>query len=159
MTGFHQKVDGLDVFGEESADIFWDRLLKWCHCYTCWLLLLSVTSASEQEHVWHHGCYIHFVWKSSTSHEDFQHRIQSLPNEWASLTQPASAMDGAQTLREGTGQYVWVSYIRNIQGHLGGVVVSVLTTGPKGHGFKPSQGNGFLRAIKICSTPSFRWEV
>jgi hypothetical protein len=38
-------------------------------------------------------------------------------------------------------------------------VASVLSTGPKGHGFKPSQGDGFLRAIKIHSTPSFRWEV
>jgi hypothetical protein len=40
-----------------------------------------------------------------------------------------------------------------------GVVVSVLATGPKGHGLKPGQGDGFLRVIKICSTPSFRWEV
>jgi hypothetical protein len=41
----------------------------------------------------------------------------------------------------------------------GGVVVSVLATGPKGRGFKPGRGDGFLRAIKICSTPSFGWEV
>jgi hypothetical protein len=40
---------------------------------------------------------------------------------------------------------------------LGGV--SVLVTGPKGHGFNPSRGYGFLRAIKIRSTPSFGWEV
>jgi hypothetical protein len=33
--------------------------------------------------------------------------------------------------------------------HLGSVVVSVLATGPKGLGFKPSRGNGFLMAIKI----------
>jgi hypothetical protein len=38
-------------------------------------------------------------------------------------------------------------------------VVSVLATGPKGSGFKPGQGEGFLRAIKISSTPSFGWEV
>jgi hypothetical protein len=42
---------------------------------------------------------------------------------------------------------------------LSGVVVSVLAAGPKGCGFEPDQGNGFLRAIKIYSTPSFRWEV
>jgi hypothetical protein len=42
---------------------------------------------------------------------------------------------------------------------LGGVVVSVLVTGPKGRGFDPGQGDGFLRAIKIRSTPSFVWEV
>jgi hypothetical protein len=42
---------------------------------------------------------------------------------------------------------------------LGGVVVSVLATGPKGRGFKPGRGDGFLRAIKIGSTPSFGWEV
>jgi hypothetical protein len=38
----------------------------------------------------------------------------------------------------------------------GGVVVSVLATGPKGCEFEPGQGDGFLRAIKISSTPSFR---
>jgi hypothetical protein len=32
---------------------------------------------------------------------------------------------------------------------LGGVVVSVLATGPKGCGLEPGQGDGFLRAIKI----------
>jgi hypothetical protein len=41
---------------------------------------------------------------------------------------------------------------------LGGVVVSVLVTGPKGCGFEPGQDNGFLRAIKIRSSPSFRDE-
>jgi hypothetical protein len=38
-------------------------------------------------------------------------------------------------------------------------VVSVLATGPKGCGFKPGRGDGFLRAIKIRSTPSFGSEV
>jgi hypothetical protein len=38
-------------------------------------------------------------------------------------------------------------------------MVSVLATGPKVHGFEPGQGNGFLRTIKIRSTPSFGWEV
>jgi hypothetical protein len=42
---------------------------------------------------------------------------------------------------------------------LSGVVISVLATGPKGLGFKPGRGNGFLRAIKIRSTPSFGWEM
>jgi hypothetical protein len=42
---------------------------------------------------------------------------------------------------------------------LGGVVVSVLATRPKGHGFEPGQDDGFLRAIKIRSTPSVGWEV
>jgi hypothetical protein len=37
---------------------------------------------------------------------------------------------------------------------LGGVVVRVLATGPKGCGFEPGQGDGVLRAIKIRSTPS-----
>jgi hypothetical protein len=44
-------------------------------------------------------------------------------------------------------------------GRLGGVLVSVLATGPKGREFRPGQGYGFLRAIKIRSTPSFGWEV
>jgi hypothetical protein len=39
---------------------------------------------------------------------------------------------------------------------LGGVVVSVLDTGPKVCGFEPGQGDGFLRAIKILSTHSSR---
>jgi hypothetical protein len=40
---------------------------------------------------------------------------------------------------------------------LGGIVVSVLATGTKGCGFKkPGQGDVFLRAIKIRSTPSSR---
>jgi hypothetical protein len=38
-------------------------------------------------------------------------------------------------------------------------VVSVIATGPKGRGFDPGQGTGYLRAIKIRSTPSFGWEV
>jgi hypothetical protein len=38
-------------------------------------------------------------------------------------------------------------------------VVSVLATGPKGHRFEPSKGDGYLRAIKVRNTPSFGWEV
>jgi hypothetical protein len=39
---------------------------------------------------------------------------------------------------------------------LGGVVVSVLATEQKGCGFEPFEGDGFLRAIKVRSTPSSR---
>jgi hypothetical protein len=42
---------------------------------------------------------------------------------------------------------------------LGDVVVSVLAIGPKGRGFNPGRGDGFLRAIQIRSTPSFGREV
>jgi hypothetical protein len=38
-------------------------------------------------------------------------------------------------------------------------LVTVPATGPKVCGFEPGQGDGFLRAIKIRSTPSFGWEV
>jgi hypothetical protein len=38
-------------------------------------------------------------------------------------------------------------------------VVSVLATGPKGRGLEFGQGDEFLKAIKIRSTPSFGWEV
>jgi hypothetical protein len=31
---------------------------------------------------------------------------------------------------------------------LGGVVVSVLVTGPKGRGFEPGQGDGFVKGDK-----------
>jgi hypothetical protein len=37
--------------------------------------------------------------------------------------------------------------------------VSVPATGAKGRGFEPGQSDGFLRAITICSTSSFGWEV
>jgi hypothetical protein len=42
---------------------------------------------------------------------------------------------------------------------LGGVVVSVLAPLHKDPRFESGQRNGFLRAIKIRSTPSFGWEV
>jgi hypothetical protein len=47
--------------------------------------------------------------------------------------------------------FLWVPKIA-----LGGLVVSVLATGPKVRGFDP---NGFLRVIKIRSTTSFGGEV
>jgi hypothetical protein len=46
-----------------------------------------------------------------------------------------------------------------VHSHLSGVMVSVLATGPNVHRFKASQGDEFLRAIKIHSTPSFGGEV
>jgi hypothetical protein len=49
--------------------------------------------------------------------------------------------------------------IKGWNSRLGGVVVSVLATRPKGHGFKPGQFNGYVRAVKVHSKPSFRWEV
>jgi hypothetical protein len=42
---------------------------------------------------------------------------------------------------------------------IGGVVVSVLATGPKGYGFEPGQGDGFLRAIKSAAHLPLGWEV
>jgi hypothetical protein len=39
---------------------------------------------------------------------------------------------------------------------LGGIAVIVLATVHKRCGFEPGQGDGFLRAIKIRSTPSSR---
>jgi hypothetical protein len=42
---------------------------------------------------------------------------------------------------------------------LGGAVVTMPATGPKGRRFEPGQGDGFLRPINIRSTPSFGWEV
>jgi hypothetical protein len=56
---------------------------------------------------------------------------------------------------------VEVNYLTFIheRNRLGGLVVSVLTTGPRGRGLKPDRGDGYLRAIKICSTPSFGSEV
>jgi hypothetical protein len=57
-------------------------------------------------------------------------------------------------------QYIFYFCIYyDIPRRLGGVVVSVLTTGPKGFGFEHGQGDGFLMTIKIRSTPSFGWEV
>jgi hypothetical protein len=42
---------------------------------------------------------------------------------------------------------------------IGGVVVSVLATGPKARGFKTGQGDGFLRVIKIRSKTFFGWDT
>jgi hypothetical protein len=42
---------------------------------------------------------------------------------------------------------------------LGDVVVSVLVTRPKGRGFKPGRGDGFLIERKIRSTSSLIWDV
>jgi hypothetical protein len=39
------------------------------------------------------------------------------------------------------------------------VAVTALAIVSKGYRFKPGQGNGFLRAIKIHSMPWFGWEV
>jgi hypothetical protein len=36
---------------------------------------------------------------------------------------------------------------KRFHSRLGGVVVRVLATGPKGRGFKRGRGDGFLRAI------------
>jgi hypothetical protein len=43
--------------------------------------------------------------------------------------------------------------------HLDGLMVSVLAIEHKVRGFKADQGDGFLRAIKIRSTPSSGGEV
>jgi hypothetical protein len=65
-----------------------------------------------------------------------------------------------QTLRRNTDllplSSVLKKDIKAIKSRLGDVVVGVLATGPKGCGFEPGQGDGFLRAIKIRSTPSSR---
>jgi hypothetical protein len=45
------------------------------------------------------------------------------------------------------------------RGRLGGVVVSVLATGPKGCGFETGQGDGLLRAIKSTAHLPLGWEV
>jgi hypothetical protein len=39
------------------------------------------------------------------------------------------------------------------------LMVTVLAIGPKVRGFKPDRGDGFLRAMKIRSTPYFGGEV
>jgi hypothetical protein len=41
----------------------------------------------------------------------------------------------------------------------GDLSTSCAATGSKGGGFEPGQGDEFLRAIKILSTPSFGWEI
>jgi hypothetical protein len=42
---------------------------------------------------------------------------------------------------------------------LGGVMLIMLSIGPKVHDLNPAEGDRFLRAIEIRSTPSFRGEV
>jgi hypothetical protein len=43
--------------------------------------------------------------------------------------------------------------------HLGGVVVNVFATGPKGCELKRGWGDGFLMVTEVHSICSFRWEV
>jgi hypothetical protein len=63
-------------------------------------------------------------------------------------------------LRPSQRSCLWIPTCNNTNTtRVGGVVVSVLATGPKGCWFKPSQCYGFLMVIKIRSTPSFGWEV
>jgi hypothetical protein len=64
-------------------------------------------------------------------------------------------MDVIITLNFELQVFHYIVYKHSI-GRLGGVVVSVLVTGPKGYGFEHGQVDGFLRAIKIRSTPSSR---
>jgi hypothetical protein len=55
----------------------------------------------------------------------------------------------------------WPPFIheRGRENRLGGVVISELVIGLRVREFNPSRGDGFLRAIKICSTPSFGGDV
>jgi hypothetical protein len=52
-----------------------------------------------------------------------------------------------------------VTNFKIIFSRLCSVVVSVLAIKPRGGGFKSGRGAGVLRAIKICSTPSFGREI
>jgi hypothetical protein len=75
-------------------------------------------------------------------------------DRWQEVTEPAGVHPSLcfQTPCQQTGSNVQLS-------SLGAVAVSVLVTRPKYRGFKPGRGDGFLRATKIRSTPSFGWEV
>jgi hypothetical protein len=55
--------------------------------------------------------------------------------------------------------YILTTYSMSDVSRLSGKMVSLLVIIPKGRGFKPGRGDGFLRAIKIRSTPSFGGEV
>jgi hypothetical protein len=63
-----------------------------------------------------------------------------------------------QSEEEDAGHKIWTLQVSE-RSRLGGVVVSVLATGPKRREFEPCQGDGFLRTIKIRSTASLAWEV
>jgi hypothetical protein len=70
-------------------------------------------------------------------------------------TQPRPERETEHALKEKWPILYVTTRLRYASSRLGGVVVSVLATGPKGCGFKPGRGDGFLRAIKISSTSSF----
>jgi hypothetical protein len=59
------------------------------------------------------------------------------------------------TANDGYGSYKSQARI-HVLNRLGGVVVSVRATGPKGCVFETGQGDGFLKAIKISRTLSFQ---
>jgi hypothetical protein len=87
-----------------------------------------------------------------------------IPGKWASY--PSHSLQKGFYILE-TGQSLSLYGVPEFESRdtkskwsrLSAVVVSVVSTGPKGLGFKPGRGNGFLKAIKICSTPYFGWEV
>jgi hypothetical protein len=66
--------------------------------------------------------------------------------EWSALLQGCALSPGKGSA---------VPTVRRV----GGVVFSVLAIGTIGCGFEPGQVGGFLRAIKVRSTPFFGWEV
>jgi hypothetical protein len=74
-------------------------------------------------------------------------------------TNDPSVIFGHGNWYPGSDKLKYTTRLKVLTSPLDGVVVSVLATGPKGRGFKPGRGDGFLRAIKIRSTPSFGWEV
>jgi hypothetical protein len=49
----------------------------------------------------------------------------------------------------GRGIYCLVTTLPLLGSRLGGVMVSMLATGPKYRGIRPDRGDGFLRALKI----------
>jgi hypothetical protein len=86
--------------------------------------------------------------------------LKEIGREWSGLNWLRIGTGSGLLLRRSLTFGFWrygVSYL--ITCRLDGVVVSVPATGPKGRGFDPGQGDGFLRAIKIRSTPSFGLEV
>jgi hypothetical protein len=98
---------------------------------------------------------------SRYSNVNFQHRSSCLESQWQSLTS-SDIISGLNGIGVDPFHFIYIYIYDDFMGSAGclsGVVVNVLATGPKGCAFKPGQGDGFLRAIKIHSTPSFRWEV
>lgn len=103
------------AFSKKPTDFVGDSLLIWYHHYNC---SSAGFSFCEAENAWHHGCCIHYAWRSTSGRWylclDYHHHIWSWPIAWVCLVQLTSVTVGVYTLHEDRNLYVWVFSIQYV---------------------------------------------